>query len=137
MKLVERMNLSIARRPGVVILRSELDKLGSKAQVDRVLARFVEQRRLVRVSRGVFAKTRINKFTGEPTPAGTLESIAAEVFQKLKIEILPGKLAQEYSSGKSTQIPMKAVVNTGKKRITRKITVGNRSIEYENNRRRA
>jgi hypothetical protein len=137
MRLADRMNLSIARRQGTVILRSEFDKLGSKAQVNRVLARFVDERKLFRVSKGIFAKARINKFTGEPTPAGTLESIAAEIFQKLNIEVWPGKLAQEYSSGQSTQIPMQAIVNTGTKRISRKIIVGNRSVQYENNSRRA
>jgi hypothetical protein len=63
MKLEARVMRSIARRRGVVILRSELADLGSPAQLSRVLAALVESGKLVRVGRGIYAKTRINRFT--------------------------------------------------------------------------
>jgi hypothetical protein len=113
-------------------LRSDFSKMGSDSQVGRVLARFVQAGLLIRVSRGAFAKTRINKFTGEPTPVGTLEAIAAELFRRLEIDIAPSSLVEAYNTGKSTQIPMSATVNTGRRRITRKVTVGNSTLSYEN-----
>lgn len=137
MKLEDRMSRSIKQRASVVVLRSDFAKMGSDSQVGRVLAHLVAQGTLVRVSKGAFAKTRINKFTGKPTPAGTLEMIAAELFRKLNISVEPSRLVAEYNSGKSTQIPMGATVNTGRRRISRKVTVGNNSITYENNSRRA
>ncbi|TWC20453.1 MULTISPECIES: DUF6088 family protein [unclassified Pseudomonas] len=137
MKLEERMARSIKQRASVVVLRSDFAKMGSDSQVGRVLARFVEDGMLIRVSKGAFAKTRINKFTGKPTPAGTLEMIAAELFRKLKISVEPNSLVSEYNSGKSTQIPMGATVNTGRRRISRKVTVGNNTLTYEKNSRRA
>lgn len=132
MKLEDRIRRSIAQRPSLVILRSEFAKMGSTSQVGRVLARLVEDGKLVRVSKGAFAKTRINKFTGKPTPAGTLEVISAELFSKLGVEVVPSRLVEEYNSGRSTQVPMGTTVNTGRRRITRKVTVGNRTLAYEN-----
>ncbi|HEF4762450.1 TPA: S-adenosylhomocysteine hydrolase [Pseudomonas putida] len=137
MKLEDRMKRSITQRESVVVLRSDFARMGSDSQVGRVLARFVAQGTLVRVSKGAFAKTRINKFTGKPTPAGTLEMIAAELFRKLKISLEPSSLVSEYNSGRSTQIPMGATVSTGRRRISRKVTVGNSTLTYEKNSRRA
>ncbi len=137
MKLEDRMSRSIKQRTGLVVLRSEFSNMASDSQVGRVLARFVENGILVRVSKGAFAKARINQYTGKPTPAGTLEMIAAELFRKLNISIAPSSLVAEYNSGKSTQIPMGTVVNTGKRRISRKVTVGNNTLVYENSSRSA
>jgi hypothetical protein len=113
------------------MLRSEIAPMGSVAQVGRVLAKLVADGRLVRVSKGVYAKTRRNKFTGQLTPAATFESIAAEAFRKLGIDVSPGQLARDYNAGKTTQIPMDGVVCTGARRISRKIRVGNRTVKYE------
>ncbi|EPM43143.1 S-adenosylhomocysteine hydrolase [Pseudomonas syringae] len=137
MKLEDRMSRSIKQRTSIVVLRSDFSKMGSDSQVGRVLARFVENGVLVRVSKGAFAKTRINQYTGKPTPAGTLEMIAAELFSKLKISIAPSTLVAEYNSGKSTQIPMGTVVNTGRRRISRKVIVGSNAVVYENSVRAA
>ncbi|QHA81532.1 S-adenosylhomocysteine hydrolase [Pseudomonas mediterranea] len=137
MKLEDRMSRSIKLRTSIVVLRSDFSKMGSDSQVGRVLARFVENGVLVRVSKGAFAKARINQYTGKPTPAGTLEMIAAELFSKLKISIAPSTLVAEYNSGKSTQIPMGTVVNTGSRRISRKVIVGSNAVVYENSVRAA
>nr|WP_255580953.1 DUF6088 family protein [Caballeronia sp. dw_276] len=122
---------SIRRRSGVVILRSELTKLGGRSQLTRVLATLVATRMLVRIGHGIYAKTKINKFTATLMPAATFESIAAEAFAKLGISVGFGMLAAEYNAGRSTQIPMVAVVTTGQRRITRKIQVGSKRVIYE------
>jgi predicted transcriptional regulator of viral defense system len=131
LNLKDRVVRSIKRRKGVVILSSEVASLGSPSSISKVLSSLVRDGTLVRVSRGVYAKTRFNKFTGGPTPAGTSESIAAETFRKLGIEVFPGRLARDYNAGLTTQIPMEPVVCTGRRRITRKITVGSRTVKYE------
>jgi hypothetical protein len=136
-KLEDRIVRSIKQRKGVVILRSEVAPLGSTAQVGRVLSKLVADGKLVRVSKGVFAKTRINKFTGKLAPAATFERIAAETFRKLNVRVQPGQLAREYNAGATTQIPMDGVVSTGARRITRKIQVGSRTVKYEKNNGRA
>ncbi|REG59369.1 hypothetical protein B0G80_2116 [Paraburkholderia sp. BL6669N2] len=131
MNLEDRVMRSIAKRHGVVILRAELKRLGSPAQLSRVLSNLVKTKRLVRVGVGIYAKTRPNKFTHELAPAATFEDIAAEVFRKLGIDIAPGKLAHDYNAGKTTQVPMLAMVDTGRRRITRRISLGSRFITYE------
>ena len=70
----KRIRRSIAKRQGNVVLRSELKKFGSADQITRVLTKMVDEGSLIRVSKGAYAKTRINRFTGKPSPAGTLES---------------------------------------------------------------
>ncbi|MDR5750359.1 MULTISPECIES: DUF6088 family protein [unclassified Caballeronia] len=127
MPLEERIKRSIALRDSVVVMRSDVASLGSPTQVSRVLARLVANGALVRVSPGVYAKTRLNKFTGELAPAATFESIAAETFKRLGIAVKPGRLAREYNEGKTTQIPMDGAVSTGARRITRKIQVASNS----------
>lgn len=47
------------------------------------------------MSKGVYAKTRVNKFTKQLAPAGTFEAIAAETFRKVRIDVSPGQLARE------------------------------------------
>ncbi|NIE83624.1 MULTISPECIES: DUF6088 family protein [unclassified Burkholderia] len=131
MKLEDRIRRSISQRASLVVLRSEFARMGSDSQIGRVLAHLVENGELVRVSKGAFAKTRINKFTGKPTPAGTLEVISAELFAKLGIEIRSSRLVDEYNRGETTQVPVSSIVNTGRRRITRKVTVGSRTLAYE------
>lgn len=132
MKLEDRLLRSIANRSGVVVLRSELTTLGSAAQLSRALRALIARGKLVRVSKGAFVKTRLNQVTGQPAPASTLEAIAAELFKKLRVDLQPSQLVREYNKGASTQIPMVAVVNTGRRKISRKVIVGGRSLEYEN-----
>lgn len=122
---------SIRRRKSVVILRSEVSGLGSQSQLTRVLAKLVATGQLIRVGHGIYAKTRLNRFTGRPAPAATFEAIAAEAFRKLGIDVGPGTLARDYNFGVSTQIPMVAVVTTGRRRITRRIQVGTKRVVYE------
>ncbi|WP_326929012.1 DUF6088 family protein [Caballeronia sordidicola] len=134
MKVENRVTAFIAGCEGVVILRSELAGLGSPAQLGRVLRTFVKTRKLVRVGLGIYVKTRLNRYTGQLAPTATFEEIAAEVFRKLKIDVEPGELARDYNAGRTTQVPMLAVVDTGRRRISRKIQVGSRSVSYERKR---
>lgn len=131
MTVESRIIRSIGRRKSIVVLRSEVAPLGSTAQVGRVLAKLVRNGRLVRVSQGVYAKTRVSKFTGQLAPAASFETIAAETFRKLGIEVQPGHLAREYNAGVTTQIPVDSVVSTGRRRIRRKIRVGRKAVAYE------
>jgi hypothetical protein len=131
MKIENSIALFIERQQDVVILRSELANMGSPAQVGRVLSKFVRTGMLVRVSIGIYARTRPNRFTGRLAPAATFEAIAAEVFRKLGIDVTPSVVARDYNAGKSTQIPMAPIVNTGRRRISRKIQVGSRAVIYE------
>ncbi|WP_225936189.1 DUF6088 family protein [Caballeronia sp. NK8] len=127
----QRVLRSLRRRSDVVVLRSDLMKLGGKSQLTRVLAKLVTSRTLIRVGHGIYCKTRQNRFTGRLAPAAPFETIAAEAFRRLGVAVSPGMLALEYNSGRSTQVPIQPIVSTGKRRISRRIEVGSKRVIYE------
>lgn len=132
MKLEDRMIRSIAQRKGFVVLRSDFVSLGaSNSQVSRVLNKLIERGVIQRISHGAFVKTRLNKFTGALTPAAPLEVVAKELFEKLKIEVLPHSGLIEYNVGLTTQIPRGGAVRVKGRRINRRISVAGREVRYE------
>jgi len=137
MKLQERMLRSIKRRTGNVILRAEVARMGSPSQVSEALKALQDSGVLVRIGTGVYAKTRKSSVTGATIPAGSLETLAVEALRKLGVTISAGSAALAFNAGRTTQLPGTFVVNTGRRRISRKISVGGRAAAYENDRRRA
>ena len=137
MKLQERMLRAIKQRAGNVILRQELTGLGSASQITEALKALQARRVIVRIGTGVYAKTRQSSVTGSIIPAGSLETLSVEALQKLRVIVTPGKAAAAYNEGATTQIPGVFVANTGRRRISRRISVGGRTLKYENDYGRA
>jgi Family of unknown function (DUF6088) len=133
MKLQERMLRAVKQRDGNVILRSELAGMGSSSQVSEALKGLQEQGVLVRIGSGVYAKTRKSSVTGAIIPAGSLETLASEMLRKLGVSLQESRVAAAYNAGRSTQMPGAFVANTGRRRISRKVAVGGRTLRYENN----
>jgi predicted transcriptional regulator of viral defense system len=131
MKLEDRMLRSVKLRAGNVVLRSELSEMGSATQVSEALRSLQKKGVLVRIGTGVYAKTRKSSVTGAVIPAGSLETLAVETLKKLNVMPSESKAAAQYNSGSTTQLPGKFMVNTGKKRMSRKIAVGGRTLAYE------
>lgn len=123
---------AIGRHQGNIILRSDVAGLASAAQVTAVLRQLQADGVLVRIGVGLYAKTRTSTVTGATIPAGSLETLADEVLKRLGIAVTAGRAAREYNSGATTQMPGDLVANTGRRRISRKITVGGRVLQYEN-----
>lgn len=86
----------------------------------------------MRIGTWVYAKTRASSVTGTPIPAGSLETLATEAHKKLGVSASEGNAAAAYKPGSTTQLPGKFVVNTGRRRIRRKVEVGGCSVVYEN-----
>jgi uncharacterized protein DUF6088 len=133
MKVIDRIRKSIQQRPGNIVLRADLRRIGSSSQVTEALSTLVREEVLVRIGFGVYAKTRISSATGKVIPAGSLETLASEAMARMGVEISPGRATQAYNSGQTTQLPGKFVLNTGRRRISRKLRVGGRELVYENN----
>jgi len=129
----ERMSRSIALRKGEVILRSDFDAMGSASQISRALKALIDAGKIVRLGYGVYAKARPSVISGKPIARVTLAELAQETLQKLGVPAELGRAQKEYNAGKTTQIPGRTTFNTGKRRITRKITVGISTVRYENN----
>ncbi len=128
----DRMIRSVSMRRSEIVLRSDFERMGSQSQISRVLVDFVREGRLVRIGYGVFAKARRSSLSGKPVPRQPLEVLVAEALRRLNIEASVGQPEQEYASGKSTQVPILTTFNTGRRRISRKLMLGKRSIRYEN-----
>lgn len=133
LSIEERMIRSISNRNGEVFLRSDFDAMGSQSQISRGLSSLIGSGRIVRIGYGVFAKAKVSSISGKPIPREPLEVLALQTLMKLGVPPELGKAQSEYARGDTTQIPMQVVFNTGRCRISRKITVGNRTAVYENN----
>ena len=133
----ERMLRAIKQRAGNVVLRQELADLGSASQVTEALKALQARSVIIRIGTGVYAKTRKSSVTGSIIPAGTLETLGVEALRKLRVPVAPGAAAAAYNAGTTTQIPGVLVANTGRRRISRRISIGGRTLQYENNYGRA
>ena len=137
MKLAERLLRSIEDHAGNVICRSEIATLGSATQLTEALNTLMTRGIIVRISSGIYAKTRKSSVTGVSVPAGSLETLATEALEKMGVMFRVGRAAAAYNSGATTQLPGVFIVNTGNRRITRKLEVGGRKLVYENNFKKA
>lgn len=131
MNIIDRMKRSVANRDDGVFLRGEFDHFGSQAQVGRALTQLTNEGALVRLGVGVYAKAKPSVLTGKPIPARPLEVLAPEVLKKLGITVTPSRLTQDYNAGRSTQLPSGIVLNTGKRRIARKLSFNGKAVQYE------
>lgn len=131
-RIRDRIVRSIGRSSAEVFLRSDFRGIGSYAQVGKALNSLSREGRLVRLGYGVYAKARPSSLSGRPVPRKPLESLAREALGKLGVDVQPGRAAREYLSG-STQIPAQVSFDTGQRRISRKLRVGSREVQYENN----
>jgi predicted transcriptional regulator of viral defense system len=129
----ERMLRSVRHRAGNVVLRAELAEMGSASQVTKALGALQDKGVLVRIGMGVYAKTRTSSITGAVIPAGSLETLALEALRKLGVPVTAGSGARAYNAGETSQLPGRFVLNTGDRRISRRIEVGGRTLVYERN----
>jgi hypothetical protein len=44
---------------------------------------------------------------------------------------MPSRLTQDYNAGRSSQLPSGIVLNTGKRRIARKLSFNGKAVQYE------
>jgi len=131
MNILERIKRSVANRDDSVFLRAEFERFGSPAQVGRALRQLTQGGALVRLGLGVYAKAKPSVLSGQPIPAWPLEVLAPEVLKKLGIPVTPSRLTLDYNAGRSTQLPSGIVLNTGKRRIVRKLSFKGQAVQYE------
>lgn len=133
LSIKDRMVRSIALRKGEIIMRADFDAMGSASQITRALKALIDAGKIIRLGYGVYAKARPSLISGRPMARVSLEELAQEALQKLGVTVKLGRAQTAYAEGKTTQIPVRTTFNTGKQRITRKITVGISTVRYENN----
>lgn len=132
MSVRERVMHAISISESDVFLKRDFAQSGSASQVTRVLRLLMNEGRIVRISVGVYARAKFSVLTGKPIPVRPVSVLAPEVLRRLGVDAHASRWVQEYNQGKTTQIPPGAVINTGRRRIRRKIGFGASQIEYEN-----
>lgn len=136
MVLEEKLKRSISGRKDEVFVRADFADMGSEAQVSRALRNLVSRGLLVKLGVGVYAKAKKSVLSGGAIPVKPVDVLAPEALRKLGVKVYPSRQVQEYNVGATTQIPAGNVLNTGNRRIARKLGFGKQSIMYENNSRR-
>lgn len=131
MLLENRIKRSITQRGDEVFVRAEFARFGSPAQISRVLRQLVESGRLVKLGVGIYAKTKTSVLTGKAIPVKPVDVLAPIALQKLGVMVNQSRLNKAYNAGASTQVPAGTVINTGKRRINRRIGFGDRVVTYE------
>lgn len=137
MNLENRLRIAVGKRNSDVFLRSEFAQFGSEAQVGRALRKLVSDGVMVKLGLGVYAKAKRSVISGNAIPVQSVEILAEQALEKLGVQIYPSKLVADYNAGRTTQLPVVTAINTGDRRIRRKLRFGKKIIEYENDRESA
>ncbi|MBF3934324.1 type IV toxin-antitoxin system AbiEi family antitoxin domain-containing protein [Burkholderia pseudomallei] len=133
MILRDKLRKALGRKKANVFLRADFEKLGSDAQLSRALRNLVDEGAVVKIGVGVYAKAKRSALSGKPIPVEPVEFLAPKALKKLGVKVYPSRRTAEYNAGQTTQIPAGVVINTGNRRISRKLGFGQKTIEYENN----
>lgn len=137
MYLEDRLKISIAKQRSDVFLRTDFARFGSEAQVSRALRKLVEGGVVVKLGVGVYAKAKRSALSGQPIPTQPVEILAEQALAKMGVKIYPSRQVELYNAGSTTQLPAGVVINTGNRRIDRKLGFGKNTVQYENNLKRA
>lgn len=129
--LKDRIKEIITESKDKVFLRKEFGGMGSYRQVSRALQELVGDGLLIKSGYGIYVKARKSSITGNPIADVSIEQVGFTVMSKLGVSADIGCSARSYRDGLTTQIPMAIVLDIGKSRIKRKITVGKKEVQYE------
>lgn len=134
MKLEDRIKRSISnRKEQDFFLTSDFQGMGSRSAVASALASLVKSGFLVRVSLGVYVKTKWNRYAKQRVAVSSLGTLAPLILKRLGYKVKLGRAAMEYAQGLVTQIPNQNIYEIGNQRITRKIMLYGQSVSYEKN----
>jgi len=136
MKIEQRLKIALKKSKGDVFLREEFNRYASKAYVARGLKSLTDEGILIKLGRGIYAKSKTSILTGKTIPIRPLEVLAPQALAKMGVKMTESRLVHAYNLGKTTQIPAGIMIAVGDSRITRRIKFGNQVVVYEKNKRR-
>lgn len=131
MNITNRILRSVSNKSGDVFLRTEFETFGSPAQISRALKALQSNGRLIKLGMGIYARAMPSILSGKPIPVKPLEVLAPQALRKLGVTVDASRLTKTYNSGQSTQIPAGVVINTGKRRIVRRLGFNGIQVQYE------
>jgi len=117
---------------GSVVLRKDLNNLGSYRQVSRAINKLIDEKKLVKIGAGIYAKAYLSQYSSTPLIKNGTDAALREALKRLGVGFEPGTAEREYNEGKSTQIPVRNVVKL-KNRCRRRIAYKNNELIFEKN----
>lgn len=126
-KVLKKINQQIA---GNIILREDIEKMGSPRQISRCLKDLVEMGELVKIGYGIYAKAYISETLNKPVIQVGFGQACKEALTKKGVKWEPGSAEQAYNAGLSTQIPVRTIVQL-KSRYRGHLSYGNRKLIVE------
>ncbi len=127
--LEARVMRLIDRKRGDVFLREDFKDLGGYDQVGRVLRGLVQQRRLLKVSQGIYTRVVKSPFSDTPVPPKGLTTLK-EALKRVGVEIVQTRMERDYNAGKTTQVPTGRMVGV-RRRVRRKIGYDGINLSFE------
>jgi len=116
----------------VVILRKDIEDLGSYRQISRVLSRLVEDKKLIKLGMGIYAKAYMSKYSDRPLVQGGADTAFRIALKRLGVNFEAGSSERAYNAGESTQVPVRNIVKL-KSRCRRQFTYGKNKLIFEKN----
>ena len=122
--VLEKIRLKI---PGTIVLRKDIEAMGSPRQISRCFKDLVEMGELIKIGYGVYAKAYISKTLNKPVIQGGFGQACKEALNKKGVQWEPGSAEQAYNAGQSTQVPVRTIVQL-KSRYRGRLSYGNRKL---------
>lgn len=121
-RVMEKINES---KPHSVFFITDYTDLGSAETIRKILHEATLRGILEKAAHGIYIKPKTSRFGNVPVP---LETIAKEIAQRDKCEILPTGSTAANLTGLSEQVPVNlAYITTGS---TRTVNIGKRKIHF-------
>lgn len=130
--LLERITLRIKKSKDNSFILSDFNDFKSEYDYDqvlRVLRILVKKGTLIKIGRGIYAKTRTFN-NGLVAPNGAIGDLATEALQKLGVKTDKSTYWREYNANLSTQVPTGRVIAVNK-RVRRNIGFNGFNVSFE------
>ena len=104
MNIATRMKISVANSRNNVFLSKDFMKMGSESQVRMGLQELICEKRVLRISKGVYVRAKESRLTGKVVPVNGLETVK-EAINRLGYQIKESQSIKNYNSKISKQVP--------------------------------
>ncbi len=101
---------SIQQLPGNVVVRGDIEDMGSPRQISRCFQTLVEMGELIKIGYGVYAKAYRSELIKQPIIKDGFGYVCKEALTKLGVKWEPGSAEKAYNARLSTQIPVRPVI---------------------------
>ena len=120
----------IRKNTGHVILRKNVEDMGSSRQISRCLNDLIAMGELIRIGKGVYVKAVKSSYLGQAIIPASFDQVCKEALTKLGVKWDPCSAEQAYNAGLSTQVPVRAMVQL-KSRFRGKLAYNGRKLVVE------